>query len=90
MVWMGDMMVHNDPSQELLMDPNQTENPYFSQGHQSFEEIRNQQIPPTAMVRYLAPQFANECSEPEEPMEGVDVQDIQQVKQNFSISKYMH
>ncbi|XP_014203269.1 polycomb protein Sfmbt-like isoform X2 [Copidosoma floridanum] len=77
MVWMGDMMVHNDPSQELMMDPRQAESPYFSHGHHSFEDIRNHQVPPTAMVRYLAPQFHNECSESEEPMEGVDVQNIQ-------------
>ncbi|XP_058801938.1 polycomb protein Sfmbt-like isoform X2 [Phymastichus coffea] len=78
MVWMGDMMVHNDPTQEFLIDPRQAENTLYSHDHHSFDDIRNHQIPPTAMVRYLPPQFHNECSEPEEPMEGVDVQDIQQ------------
>ncbi|XP_011501028.1 PREDICTED: polycomb protein Sfmbt-like isoform X1 [Ceratosolen solmsi marchali] len=78
MVWMGDMMVHNDPTQELMIDPRQAESSFYSHGPHSFDDIRNHQIPPTTMVRYLAPQFHNECSESEEPMEGVDVQDIQQ------------
>ena len=79
MVWMGDMMVHNDPTQELMIDPRQADGSFYTHGTHSFDDIRNHQIPPTAMVRYLPPQFHNECSEPEEPMEGVDVQDIQQV-----------
>ncbi|KAJ8672737.1 hypothetical protein QAD02_003997 [Eretmocerus hayati] len=78
MVWMGDMMVHNDPTQELLIDPRQAETSFYPHPQHSFDDIRNHQIPPTAMVRYLAPQFHHECSEPEEPMEGVNVQDIQQ------------
>ncbi|XP_014222330.1 polycomb protein Sfmbt-like isoform X1 [Trichogramma pretiosum] len=76
MVWMSDMMIQNDPSQELMIDPRQTENSYFATGH-SFEDIRNHQIPPTAMVRYLTPQYANTCSEAQESMDGAVVQDIQ-------------
>ncbi|XP_043793799.1 polycomb protein Sfmbt-like isoform X1 [Apis laboriosa] len=78
MVWMGDMMVHGEPTHELMLDPRQAESPFFSHGSNPYEDIRNHQIAPTTMVRYLPPQFPNECSEPDEAMEAVDAQEIQQ------------
>ncbi|KAI4493233.1 hypothetical protein M0802_009521 [Mischocyttarus mexicanus] len=77
MVWMGDMMVHGEPTHELMLDPRQSESPFFSHGSHTFEDIRSQ-IAPTTMVRYLAPQYPNECSEPDETMETMDTQEMQQ------------
>lgn len=79
MVWMGDMMVHGEPTHELMLDPRQSESPFFSHGSHAYEDLRNHQIAPTAMVRYLAPQYPNECSEPDEAMETMDTQEMQQV-----------
>lgn len=80
MVWMGDVMVPTDPSHELLLDPRHTEN-FFSAGAHPFgADIRSHQIAPTTtMVRYMAPTFINDCSEPEEPGETMDSQDLQNV-----------
>ena len=76
MVWMGDMMVHNDPAQEVMIDPRQADNLYYSH---SYEDIRNQQTHPSTMVRYLTPQFHNESSESDGLVEAVGVLDLQQV-----------
>lgn len=78
MVWMGDMMVHGEPTHELMLDPRQSESPFFSHGSHAYEDLRSHQIAPTAMVRYLAPQYPNECSEPDETMETMDTQEMQQ------------
>lgn len=79
MVWMGDMMVHGEPTHELTMlDPRQAESPFFSHGSHPYEDIRNH-IAPTTMVRYIPQQFSNECSEPDEAMEAVDAHEIQRV-----------
>ena len=86
MVWMGDMMMHNEPTHELMIDPRQAESPFFSHTPHSFEDIRNHQIAPTTVVRYLPPQFATECSEPDEAMEAVDVPEIQQVELEILIN----
>lgn len=61
------------------IDPRQAESPFFSHGSNPYEDIRNHQIAPTTMVRYLPQQYPNECSEPDEAMEAVDAQEIQQV-----------
>lgn len=71
-------MMHGEPTHELMLDPRQPESPFFSHGSHSFDDLRNHMAPPT-MVRYLAPQFAAECSEPDEAMEAVDAQEIQHV-----------
>lgn len=84
MVWMGDMMVHGEPSHELMMDPRQAESPFFTHTTHAFDDIRNHQIAPTTMVRYMPAQFPNECSEPDEAMEAVDGQDMQQVNKPLS------
>jgi len=80
MVWMGgeSMMMHGEPTHELMLDPRQAESPFFSQGSHSYEDLRNH-IAPTTMVRYIPQQFSNECSEPDEAMEAVDAHEIQQV-----------
>ncbi|KAL2728805.1 polycomb protein Sfmbt-like [Vespula squamosa] len=78
MVWMGDMMVHGEPTHELMLDPRQSESPFFSHSSHAYEDLRNHQIAPTAMVRYLAPQYPTECSEPDETMETMDTQEMQQ------------
>lgn len=87
MVWMGDMMVHGEPTHELMLDPRQGESPFFSHGSNPYEDIRNHQIAPTTMVRYLPPQFSNECSEPDEAMEAVDAQEMQQVNLFLQLSQ---
>lgn len=76
MVWMGDMMVHGEPTHELMLDPRHAESPFFPHGSHSFEDLRNHQLQPTTMVRYLPQQFHGECSEPDEAMEAVDVQEM--------------
>ncbi|XP_046610673.1 polycomb protein Sfmbt [Neodiprion virginianus] len=77
MVWMSDMMMHGEPTHELMLDPRQPESPFFSHGSHSFDDLRNHHMGPPTMVRYLAPQFTAECSEPDEAMEAVDTQEIQ-------------
>ncbi|KAK0077711.1 hypothetical protein PV325_003554 [Microctonus aethiopoides] len=72
MVWMGDMMVHGEPTHELMIDPRHSESPFFTHGAHSFNDMRNHQIAPPTMVRYLPQQFPNECSETEETIEGTD------------------
>ena len=84
MVWMGDMMVHGEPQHELLMDPRQADSPFFTHSSHSFEDIRNHQIAPTTMVRYMPTQFPAECSEPDEALEAMNTQEIQQVKSSHS------
>ncbi|XP_033226420.1 polycomb protein Sfmbt-like isoform X2 [Belonocnema kinseyi] len=76
MVWMGDMMVHGEPTHELMLDPRHAESPFFSHSSHSFEDLRNHQMQPTTMVRYLPQQYHGECSEPDEAMEAVDVQEM--------------
>ncbi|XP_020287040.1 polycomb protein Sfmbt-like isoform X3 [Pseudomyrmex gracilis] len=77
MVWMGDVMMHAEPTHELMLDPRQTtENPFFSHGSNPYEEIRNHHIG-TTMVRYIPQQFSTECSEPGEAEEATDTQDLQ-------------
>ncbi|XP_043462591.1 polycomb protein Sfmbt-like isoform X1 [Leptopilina heterotoma] len=79
MVWMGDMMVHGEPTHELMLDPRHAESPFFQHGSHSFEDLRNHhhhQMQPTTMVRYLPQQYHGECSEPDEAMEAVDVQEM--------------
>ncbi|XP_043277511.1 polycomb protein Sfmbt-like isoform X2 [Venturia canescens] len=88
MVWMGDMMVHGEPTHELMMDPRQAESPFFAHTTHSFDDMRNHQIAPTTMVRYMPTQFPNECSEPDEAMEAVDGQDMQQVE-DPDMSEYL-
>ena len=83
MVWMGDMMVHGEPTHELMLDPRHAESPFFSHSSHGFEDLRNHQLQPTTMVRYLPQQFHGECSEPDEAMEAVDVQEIHHVCHNF-------
>ncbi|XP_008548633.1 polycomb protein Sfmbt isoform X1 [Microplitis demolitor] len=79
MVWMGDMMIHNEPASELIIDPRHAAgSPFITHSAHSFDDIRNHQIAPTTMVRYMPQQFANECSEIDETMESVDSQNIQQ------------
>lgn len=78
MVWMGDVMMHAEPTHELMLDPRQTENPFFSHGSNPYEEIRNHHIG-TTMVRYIPQQFSTECSEPGEAEEATDTQDLQGV-----------
>lgn len=85
MVWMGDMMIHNEPASELIIDPRHAAgSPFITHSAHSFDDIRNHQIAPTTMVRYMPQQFANECSEIDETMESVDSQNIQQVHKNIS------
>lgn len=83
MVWMGDMMVHGEPTHELMLDPRHAESPFFQHGSHSFEDLRNHhhhhQMQPTTMVRYLPQQYHGECSEPDEAMEAVDVQEMHHV-----------
>lgn len=79
MVWMGDMMVHGEPTHELTMlDPHQADNPYFPHGSHPFEDLSNR-ITPSTMVHYIPHKFSNECSEPDEAMEAIDAHEIQRV-----------
>ena len=85
MVWMSDVVVHSDPTQEILLDPRQAENPYFSH---SFDDIRNHHIPPTAMVQYMTTPFHNECSESEDQIESIrNMQGIEPVNYAFYTCK---
>jgi len=77
MVWMADMMM--EPTHELMLDPRQSESPFFSHGSHPYEDLRNHHIASTTMVRYIPQQFSNECSEPDEAMEAVDAHEIQRV-----------
>ncbi|XP_011311275.1 polycomb protein Sfmbt isoform X2 [Fopius arisanus] len=93
MVWMGDMMVHGEPSHELMLDPRQAESPYFTHGSHAFDNIRNHQMAQTTMVRYMPQQFTNDCSETEETMEPPDGQDMHQEyepqQDNPEMSEYL-
>lgn len=82
MVWMGDMMVHGEPTHELMIDPRHSESPFFTHGAHSFNDMRNHQIAPPTMVRYLPQQFPNECSETEETIEGTDNHRMHKVRNN--------
>lgn len=74
MVWMGDMMVHGEPAHELMLDPRQTESPFFPHGSHPYEDFRSHHITPTTMVRYIPQQFSNECSEPDEAIDAHEIQ----------------
>ncbi|KAF7998240.1 hypothetical protein HCN44_009638 [Aphidius gifuensis] len=89
MVWMGDMMVH-DTSHELMMDPRHAaEGSYFTHGSNPFDNIRNHQMAPTTMLRYMPQQqqYTNECSETEETIEHMNPGDIvQDINQDYDNS----
>ncbi|KAH0540024.1 polycomb protein Sfmbt-like isoform X1 [Cotesia glomerata] len=94
MVWMGDMMIHNEPTTELIIDPRHaSESPFITHGSHSFGNIRNHQIAPATMVRYLPQQFANNCSEIDEAIEAANSQNIQQAydtqEENEGMSDYL-
>lgn len=83
MVWMTDGMMMGDHAHELMLDPRQSESPFFSHGSHPYEDLRNH-IASTTMVRYIPQQFSNECSEPDDTMEAVDTHEIQRVSFVFA------